>query len=134
MNLELAGARRGRALRIVQRPLSAAKSRGAMSFTRVVAIIGVMLAGLLPARPAGAQVLQAINLFSQRCASCHVDADAGQNAAPPAGADVSRAPTREALSRLRPEAILDALTTGAMAANAIGMTDVQKRILAEYIA
>jgi polyvinyl alcohol dehydrogenase (cytochrome) len=103
-----------------------------MKFTRVLAILGVTLLGLLPARYAGAQVLQAINLFEQRCSACHADASLGASA--PAAAAASRAPTREALSRLRPEAILESITTGAMAANASGMTDLQKRILAEYLA
>ena len=85
---------------------------------------GVLLAsGLLAlAQPASAQVLQGLPLFEQHCSSCH---------ATPA-AD-SRAPDRQALSQRTPEAILDAITTGSMAANAAAMTPAQKRVLAETL-
>jgi polyvinyl alcohol dehydrogenase (cytochrome) len=61
-------------------------------------------------------------LFGQRCGSCH------ENPAPG-----SRAPDRTALSQRTPEAILDAITTGAMKENAAGMSDQQKRIVAEQL-
>src|SRR5688572_10617014 len=43
------------------------------------------------------------------------------------------APARKMLADLTPERILDALTTGSMAVNATGMSDRQKRYLAEFL-
>ena len=62
-------------------------------------------------------------IFQDRCATCHM-------VTPPPG---SRAPSLDALRSLSPEAILIALTTGSMAANATDLTERQKRALAEYI-
>jgi polyvinyl alcohol dehydrogenase (cytochrome) len=62
-------------------------------------------------------------LFEEHCAQCHN--------APGAG---SRAPNRDALRYLTPEAILDALTSGSMAPNAQSLSLEQKRTLAEYLA
>jgi polyvinyl alcohol dehydrogenase (cytochrome) len=84
-----------------------------------VATAATLLSGALPAR---AQMM-AIPLFDQHCASCH--------ASPAPG---SRAPDRTGLAQRTPEAILEAITTGAMAANATGMNDSQKRSLAETLA
>ena len=78
---------------------------------------------VLVAVAAHAQVLTGMALFEQRCGTCH--------SAPAAG---SRAPDRIALSQRTPESILEAITTGPMAANAAGLTDVQKRVLAEQLA
>jgi polyvinyl alcohol dehydrogenase (cytochrome) len=72
---------------------------------------------------ADAQAIAGMADFEQRCGACH--------SAPAPG---SRAPDRVALSQLSPEAILEAMTTGAMAANADGLTPVQKRVLAEQLA
>jgi len=82
----------------------------------------VLCACFVPA-VASAQVITGIALYEQYCSSCH--------SAPAAG---SRAPDRVALSQLTPEAILDAITTGPMVANAEGMTAIQKRNLAEQLA
>ncbi len=68
------------------------------------------------------QVLQVMPLFEQRCAECH-----GANAAE------RRAPDRRMLAELTPERILDALTTGSMVANATGISETQKRYLAEFL-
>lgn len=72
---------------------------------------------------ASAQALQGFNLFEQHCANCH---------AAKAAAD-DRTPDRIALSQRTPEAILESITTGAMATNASAMTPAQKRILAEHL-
>ncbi|MDR1989345.1 MAG: PQQ-binding-like beta-propeller repeat protein [Acidobacteriaceae bacterium] len=72
---------------------------------------------------ASAQATSGIALFEQRCATCH------NNRTPE-----NRAPDRVALSQRTPEQILEALTTGVMVANAAGLTDAQKRILAEQLA
>ena len=72
--------------------------------------------------PARAQAIQALGLFEQRCGSCHTKPAAD-----------SRAPDRDSLRQRTPEAILDALTNGSMKTNAEGLTDAQKKMLAEYI-
>ena len=69
-----------------------------------------------------AQVLQMMPVFESRCAQCHGGAAAER-----------RAPDRTALMAMTPERILAALTTGSMAANATGMSDNQKRALAELL-
>ena len=61
-------------------------------------------------------------MFEQRCGVCHTKPAAD-----------SRAPDRDALRQRTPESILDALTTGSMKVNAEGLTDTQKRMIAEYI-
>ena len=61
-------------------------------------------------------------LFESRCAQCH-----GGNAAE------RRAPDRNMLAAMTPEHILAALTTGSMVANATGLSDTQKRSLAQLI-
>jgi polyvinyl alcohol dehydrogenase (cytochrome) len=71
-----------------------------------------------PASPA-----QQVIVFERRCATCH------DNPGPD-----SRAPSREALRALTAERVYAALTTGSMAANAPGMTDEQKRSMAELVA
>src|SRR5260370_22761405 len=97
-----------------------------LPFSPAIRTIFVALAtavALLPgARRARAQMMS-IPLFDQHCASCH--------ASPAPG---SRAPDRTGLGQRTPEAILDAITTGAMAVNATGMTAPQKRLLAETLA
>jgi polyvinyl alcohol dehydrogenase (cytochrome) len=77
---------------------------------------------LLPAI-ARAQATGGIALFEQRCASCHNNRPAD-----------NRAPDRLALSQRSPEQILEAITTGPMVAHAAGLTDAQKRTLAEQLA
>src|SRR5262245_49434028 len=72
---------------------------------------------------ASAQAITGIALYEQRCSTCH--------SAPAAG---SRAPDRQTLGQLSPEAILEAITTGPMAVNAEGMSATEKRILAEHLA
>ncbi len=60
-------------------------------------------------------------LYNTYCAICH---DAGRN---------SPAPAREELGRMTPEAILQALKTGSMKAQASERSRAQRRALAEYI-
>jgi polyvinyl alcohol dehydrogenase (cytochrome) len=78
-------------------------------------------AGLSVPDLASAQAIQMLGLFEARCGVCHTK---------PAD---DRTPTRESLRARTPEAILDAITTGSMAVNADGISDAQKRMLAEYI-
>ena len=60
-------------------------------------------------------------LFANNCARCHESP--GE----------SRAPQRSAFAEMTPDAIYDALTVGPMVTNAAGLTDDQKRGLAEYL-
>jgi len=86
----------------------------------VLRVVVGSMALALPAA-AAAQAIQALGTFEARCGVCHTK---------PAD---DRTPTRESLRARTPEAILDAITTGSMAVNATGLTDAQKRMLAEYI-
>ena len=92
--------------------------------TSLRAILPVLAAGVLFVSPslASAQVLQVMPLFESRCAQCH-----GGKAAE------LRAPDRSMLAQMTPERILAALTTGTMVANATGISDGQKRSLAELL-
>ena len=90
--------------------------------TKRLLISCVTLAALAVAPDGDAQVLQVIALFETQCASCH--------AAP----TDDRTPTKEALRQLTPEAVLAALTTGAMVAQSSELQDAQKRLLAEHVA
>lgn len=87
-------------------------------------IVGVAALALLAFGSTGAdaQVLTGMALFEQHCGRCHSSQTAG-----------SRAPDRLALSQRTPEAILEAITTGSMRVNAQGLTDAQKRLVAEQL-
>lgn len=82
-----------------------------------------ILIGLLclSTRFAAAQDAGGITLFGKHCAQCHE-------------APGSRAPKRDALRERTPESILDAITSGAMVAQARALTVEQRRQVAEYIA
>ena len=87
-------------------------------------VLSVLAAAVVTLAPSAtfAQVLQVMPVFEQRCAQCH-----GANAAE------RRAPDRRMLAELTPERILDSLTTGSMVPNATGLSDTQKRYLAEFL-
>ena len=61
-------------------------------------------------------------LFELHCATCHGN--------PPSG---SRAPDRATLRQFTPERVMEALTTGAMAVAVPGLTDEERRDLAEWV-
>ena len=61
-------------------------------------------------------------LFEQECAACHGTESMVPNAV-----------SREAFGMFAPERVLEALTTGSMAPNAIDLTAEEKRGLAEYV-
>jgi len=61
-------------------------------------------------------------LFNTNCASCHVG--------PPVA---ERAPDLKTLMQLTPESVLAALTTGDMVEPALGLSDDEKRQIAEYL-
>ena len=76
-----------------------------------------------PAQPAGpSSPAEQVLVFERRCATCH------DNPGPD-----SRALSREALRALAPERVLAALTTGSMTSNATGMSDAEKRAMAELV-
>src|SRR2546421_5936766 len=76
------------------------------------------LAGLLSAH---AYAQEGGALFKTYCATCH---EAGGS---------SQAPSRDALSRMAPEQILQALEKGAMKAQAAERSRAQRHVLAEYL-
>jgi polyvinyl alcohol dehydrogenase (cytochrome) len=61
-------------------------------------------------------------IFQTRCMSCHGNPDAAQ-----------RAPDPSVLRQLAPEKIYEALTTGVMKVQGQGLTDQQKRVVAESL-
>ena len=61
-------------------------------------------------------------LYEEQCAVCHGTTSTVPNAV-----------SREALRAFTPERVLEALTTGAMAPNAIALSEREKRGLAEYL-
>jgi polyvinyl alcohol dehydrogenase (cytochrome) len=67
-------------------------------------------------------------VFNKNCASCHqnVKASTDENAA------AKSAPSTETLGQMTPEAIYAALTTGAMIQQAQGLTNDERRIVAEF--
>ena len=77
---------------------------------------------LLTSSLARAQMLRGQMLYEQKCAVCHSPGAAG-----------SRAPTRDTLSELTPERVLEAITNGIMRSQAEGLTGDQKRGIAEYV-
>jgi polyvinyl alcohol dehydrogenase (cytochrome) len=63
-----------------------------------------------------------LRLFEQHCAICHINGSGGQ-----------RAPDPSALKKLPPEEIVNALTIGSMSGQAQGLSDVEKRAIAESL-
>src|SRR5689334_5602391 len=93
-----------------------------MKTVSLACLAAATLAPLVPA--AVAQRLSestGVNLFSNRCTSCH--------GAKPA----ERAPTEAAIRQMPPERIYEAITTGPMKGMAQDLTDAEKRLLAEFM-
>jgi polyvinyl alcohol dehydrogenase (cytochrome) len=83
-----------------------------------------VLAGLLTAATAFAQnAPDGAAVFEKACASCHAKP-----------APDSRAPTREVLKSVAPEAILTALTVGNMFRQGSELTDAERRAVAGFLA
>jgi polyvinyl alcohol dehydrogenase (cytochrome) len=59
-------------------------------------------------------------LYADRCASCHDDGD-------------GRAPSRDALHRRSPQAVIDALTSGSMRYQGLSLNGMERRALAEFL-
>src|SRR5688572_30742976 len=83
----------------------------------VIAIVFLSAAASAQTAPDGAAV------FEKACASCHLQPAAG-----------SRAPGREVLATIAPEAILTALTTGNMFRQGSELTDAERRAVAGFLA
>ena len=90
---------------------------------RWFAVASIALTVLLP-RATWAQVTSAVHLFTfeEKCAVCHGTTSLVPNAV-----------SREALRSFSSERVFESLTTGAMAANASGLSDEEKRGLAVYL-
>lgn len=87
-----------------------------------IVVVCAMFAGVLGVSDArGQDTGQA--LFNDRCASCHVKPAAG-----------TRAPTLEQLRATTAESIHAAITTGSMAPMASGVSEADRRAIAEYAA
>ena len=84
-------------------------------------VVMFMLGAL--ATPALAQAPDGAAVFQRACATCHLQ--------PPPD---SRAPTRETLALIAPEAILTALTSGNMFRQGSELTDAERRAVAGFLA
>jgi len=82
----------------------------------VLALLGTATVGTAQQAPSGEAV------YTANCASCHSQSTAGNNT-----------PGRDALRQLTPEAIVTALTYGRMTIQAIGLTDAERRAVAEFL-
>ena len=84
-------------------------------------VMGAMIAAWpRPPRRMGTEL--GFGIFQERCMSCHGNPNASQ-----------QAPDPSALRHLTPEAIYAALTTGAMKVQGQGLTDEEKRRVAEWL-
>src|SRR5262245_64568350 len=83
----------------------------------------LVVSGLLLASSVAAQTPDGAAVFEKACASCHAKP----------GPD-SRAPTREVLRTVAPEAILTTLTVGNMFRQGSELTDAERRAVAGFLA
>jgi polyvinyl alcohol dehydrogenase (cytochrome) len=83
----------------------------------------IVVCSILLAAPAFAQAPDGAAVFDKACASCHLKPAAD-----------SRAPTRETLALVAPEAILTALTTGNMFRQGAELSDAERRAVAGFLA
>jgi mono/diheme cytochrome c family protein len=90
-----------------------------------VSLVGLCIASLAVAHgSAAAQTApDGAAVYQKACASCHQQPAAG-----------SRAPTREVLASIAPEAIMTALTTGNMFRQGSELTDAERRAVAGFLA
>src|SRR3990167_11514168 len=95
-----------------------------LAFLNVVLLVGFIAPEIASAQTAS----RVIRLIDQRCARCHRTTAAADRAP-----DVEGAPEMATLRQMTPEAILQAVTTGAMRVHAEDVPDEVKRAMAEYI-
>src|SRR5262245_50070241 len=93
-----------------------------MSVERALVVAAVVLAGLTHAPRASAPQGGGEALYGSACASCH-----------DAPAPGSRAPQRDQLRDRSPEAIVDALTGGAMRYQGLSLSGGERRAIAEFL-
>jgi polyvinyl alcohol dehydrogenase (cytochrome) len=89
-------------------------------FPAALVIVLTVTASALAQTPGGASSLNGRALFENRCATCHAGNDA-------------RVPSVAALRERAPEAVVDALTTGAMRQQGSDLSDAERRAIAEYL-
>lgn len=88
---------------------------------RALAVLAAVTASVCGAAPQRLSESTGVNLFATHCTQCH------------GLVPVEHAPTEATIRTMSPEAIYDAITVGAMRTNAAGLTDDEKRLLAEFI-
>ena len=91
--------------------------------TRLARTVGVSLACALPVGVAIAQATSPEALFAEHCAVCHAN--------PAPDTDI---PTRAAMARLGPDAIVASLTEGNMRIQGQPLTPAQRAAVAEFVA
>src|SRR5437867_6858395 len=89
---------------------------------RLMRFVPCVLLFALVSTPAVAQAPDGGAVFQRECAACHLN---------PVGD--SRAPSREALRQFFPDAIVTALTTGAMRIQGEKLSDAERRAVAEFL-
>src|SRR5688572_31059559 len=93
----------------------------AIRLTVFTVVTGLVLAAT--AAPAQAQAPDGEAVFQKACATCHLQPAAD-----------SRAPNRDALRAISPEAIVTALTTGNMFRQGAELSDAERRAVAGFLA
>jgi polyvinyl alcohol dehydrogenase (cytochrome) len=92
--------------------------------TKIISFAALALTGSLFAQPPAANPPAPVNvgsdLFRRECATCHQGGD-------------NKAPSVDALRSLSPDAVLTALTTGRMAAQAQRLSPADRRAVAEFV-
>ncbi|MCY3969515.1 MAG: PQQ-binding-like beta-propeller repeat protein [Acidobacteria bacterium] len=86
-------------------------------------LLGVSLLMAVILTPVAGWAQPGGSLFEEHCAPCHGSPEPG-----------SRAPDREALRQFTPERVLESLTTGAMSVEVPGLTDEERREVAQWAA
>jgi polyvinyl alcohol dehydrogenase (cytochrome) len=100
-----------------------------------LALLGGLLAATAAAQE-GAQPGLGETTFNRICAACHTTfvSRASPTSDKPVDAIISRSPPRESLRNMSPETILAALTSGKMQPQGAGLSDAERRAVAEYAA
>src|SRR5581483_10452180 len=87
----------------------------------ISAIFALAVVGTTPALAQGQSESTGTHLFNDHCATCH------------GNPQVERAPSPATLKQMAPEHVYEVLTNGSMKAMAAGLTDQEKREIAEYL-
>jgi polyvinyl alcohol dehydrogenase (cytochrome) len=95
---------------------------GALGVVCAILLFGCAAISVHAQNPSPLPTSPGETLFNKNCASCHVG--------PPRA---ERPPELQSLMELTPETVFSALTTGTMVEPALGMSDDEKRLVAEYL-